>query len=345
LFKKGDRKMKEYNVAIMGATGAVGQVMKDILEERKFPVKNLKLLASERSVGKEMTFQGRKLKVELLTRESFKGVDIVLASAGASISKQFLNDILEAKALLIDNSSAFRMEKDVPLVVPEINPEDIRWNKGVIANPNCTTIIMIVPLKPLHDYAKIKRIVMSSYQAASGAGAKAMAELEQQARNWAAGRELKVEKFQYQLLFNLIPHIDVFMENGYTKEEMKVVNETRKIMHAPDMQITCTTVRVPVLRAHSESINIETEKKLTVEKVRELLSNAPGVKLEDDPQNKKYPMPLFASGKDEVFVGRIREDFSRENCINLWVSGDQIRKGAALNAVQIAEIVARDGLK
>ncbi len=337
--------MKNYNVAIMGATGAVGVEMLKILEERKFPVDNLKLLASERSVGKEMSFQGRKIKVELLTRDSFKGIDIVLASAGASISKQFVNDILAAGALIIDNSSAFRMEKDVPLVVPEINPEDVRWNKGIIANPNCTTIIMIVPLKPLHDYGKIKRIVMSSYQAASGAGAKAMAELEQQAKDWALGNELKVEKFQYQILFNLIPHIDVFMENGYTKEEMKVINETRKIMHSPDMQITCTTVRVPVLRAHSESINIETEKKITPEKARELLQKAPGVKLEDDPANKKYPMPLFSAGKDEVFVGRIREDFSRENCLNLWVSGDQIRKGAALNAVQIAEIIAKEGLK
>lgn len=337
--------MKEYNVAVMGATGAVGVEMLKILEERKFPLKSLKLLASERSAGKEMIFDGRKIKVELLTKDSFKGIDIVLASAGASISKQFVNDILKAGALLIDNSSAFRMEKDVPLVVPEINPEDVKWNKGIIANPNCTTIIMIVPLKPLHDYGKIKRIVMSSYQAASGAGAKAMAELEQQARDWAAGKELKVEKFQYQLLFNLIPHIDVFTENGYTKEEMKVVNETRKIMHSPEMQITCTTVRVPVLRAHSESINIETEKKITPEKARELLQKAPGVKVEDDPTNKKYPMPLFAAGKDEVFVGRIREDFSRENCLNLWVSGDQIRKGAALNAVQIAEIIAKEGLK
>ncbi len=337
--------MKEYNVAVMGATGAVGVEMLKILEERKFPVKNLKLLASERSVGKEMVFSGKKIKVELLTRDSFKGVDIVLASAGASISKQFVNDILSANALLIDNSSAFRMEKDVPLVVPEINPEDVKLNKGIIANPNCTTIVMIVPLKPLHDYGKIKRIVMSSYQAASGAGAKAMAELEQQTKDWSQGKELKVEKFQYQLLFNLIPHIDVFTENGYTKEEMKVVNETRKIMHAPDMQITCTTVRVPVLRAHSESINIETEKKITVEKARELLSKAPGVKLEDDPANKKYPMPLFATGKDDIFVGRIREDFSRKNCLNLWVSGDQIRKGAALNAVQIAEIIVKEGLK
>ena len=337
--------MKEYNVAIMGATGAVGEVMLSILEERKFPVKNLKLLASERSVGKEMAYQGRKLKVEVLNKESFRGVDIVLASAGASISKEFVKDILEAKAMIIDNSSAFRMESDVPLVVPEINPEDCRWNRGIIANPNCTTIIAIVPLKPLHDAAKIKRLIVSSYQAASGAGAKGMAELEQQARDWAAGKPLKVEKFAYQLLFNVIPHIDVFYDDGYTKEEMKMVNETRKIMHAPDMKITATTVRVPVLRAHSESINIETERKLSVKEARELLAKAPGVTLEDDIKNKKYPMPLFAAGKDDVYVGRIREDISTDKGLSLWVAGDQIRKGAALNAVQIAEIIAREGLK
>ncbi len=337
---------KEYNVAIMGATGAVGKELLSIVEERKFPVKSLKLLASERSKGKEMTYQGRKLKVEVLDSNSFKGVDIVLASAGASVSKQFLKDMMDAKVLCIDNTSAFRMEKDVPLVVPEINPEDCKWNKGLIANPNCTTIIAIVPLKPLHDAAKIKRMVVCSYQAASGAGEKAMFELEQQAKDWAAGKPMKVEKFPYQLLWNVIPHIDVFMENGYTKEEMKVVNETRKIMHAPDMMISATTVRVPVLRAHSESIIIETEKKLTPDEARALMSKAPGVTVLDEPANKKYPMPLIASGKDNVFVGRVREDISCEkNGLNLFVVGDQIRKGAALNAVQIAEIVYKEGLK
>jgi aspartate-semialdehyde dehydrogenase len=337
---------KEYNVAIMGATGAVGKELLSIVEERKFPVKNLKLLASERSVGKEMVYQGRKLKVELLDSNSFKGVDIVLASAGASISKQFRKDMFDAKALCIDNTSAFRMEADVPLVVPEINPEDCRWNKGVIANPNCTTIIAIVPMKPIHDAAKIKRMVISSYQAASGAGDKAMFEVQQQAKDWSEGKPLKVEKFAYQLLWNVIPHIDVFTENGYTKEEMKAVNETRKIMHAPEMMISATTVRVPVLRAHSESIMIETEKKLSVDEIKNLLRNAPGVTLEDDPANKKYPMPLFASGKDNVFVGRIREDLScKGNGYILFVAGDQIRKGAALNAVQIAEIVHKEGLK
>jgi len=336
---------KEYNIAIMGATGAVGEIMRDILEERNFPVQNIKFLASERSKGKKMSFKGKGYNVEVLSPESFKGVDIVLASAGASVSKEYVKHILDAGALLIDNSSAFRMEPDVPLVVPEINPEDCRWNKGIIANPNCTTIIMVVPLKPIHDIAKIKRAICSSYQAASGAGAKAMAELEQQARDWGAGKELKAEKFPYQILFNVIPHIDVFMEGGYTKEELKVVKETQKIMHAPEMKITATTVRVPVLRAHSESVNIETDKKLTADEVREILSKAPGVTVEDDPQNKKYPMPLFVSGKDNVYVGRIREDSSCENGINLWIVGDQLRKGAALNAVQIAEIVYREGLK
>ncbi len=336
---------KEYNIAIMGATGAVGEIMRDILEERKFPVKDIKFLASERSKGKKMKFKGREFEIEVLSPQSFKGIDIVLASAGASVSKEYVKHIMDAKALLIDNSSAFRMETDVPLVVPEINPEDCRWNKGVIANPNCTTIIMIVPLKPIHDVAKIKRVICSSYQAASGAGAKAMAELEQQARDWAAGKEPIVEKFAYQLLFNVIPHIDVFMDGGYTKEEIKVIKETQKIMHAPDMKITATTVRVPVLRTHSESVNIETEKKLTADEVRKILSNAPGVTVEDEPQNKKYPMPLFVSGKDNVYVGRIREDWSCENGINLWIVGDQLRKGAALNAVQIAEIVYKEGLK
>lgn len=336
---------KEYNVAIMGATGAVGEIMRDILEERDFPVKSIKFLASKRSEGKKMTFKGREFDVEVLSPQSFKDVDLVLASAGASISKEYVKHILDAKALLIDNSSAFRMEPDVPLVVPEINPEDCRWHKGIIANPNCTTIIMIVPLKPIHNVAKIKRVVCSSYQAASGAGAKAMAELEQQAKDWAAGKSLKIEKFAYQLFFNLIPHIDVFMADGYTKEEIKVIKETQKIMHAPEMKITATTVRVPVLRAHSESLNIETEKKITANEVREILSKAPGVTVEDDPQNKRYPMPLFVSGKDNVYVGRIREDSSNENGINLWVVGDQLRKGAALNAVQIAEIVYKEGLK
>lgn len=336
---------KEYNVAIMGATGAVGEIMRDILEERNFPVKSIKFLASDRSKGRKMTFKGKEFDVEVLSPQSFKGVDIVLASAGASISKEYVKHILDAKALLIDNSSAFRMEPDVPLVVPEINPEDCRWNKGIIANPNCTTIIMIVPLKPIHNVAKIKRVICSSYQAASGAGAKAMAELEQQARDWAAGKSLKIEKFAYQLFFNLIPHIDVFMEGGYTKEEIKVIKETQKIMHAPEMKITATTVRVPVLRAHSESVNIETEKKLTADEVRKILSKAPGVTVEDDPQNKRYPMPLFVSGKDNVYVGRIREDSSNENGINLWIVGDQLRKGAALNAIQIAEIVYKEGLK
>ncbi len=336
---------KQYNVAIMGATGAVGEIMRDILEERKFPVKDIKFLASERSKGKKMKYDGRDVEIEVLNPDSFKGVDIVLASAGASVSKEYVKHILDSKAIIIDNSSAFRMENDVPLVVPEVNPEDVRWNKGIIANPNCSTIIMVVPLKPIHDAAKIKRIVVSTYQATSGAGAKGMAELEQQTKDWAAGREIKVEKFPYQILFNLIPHIDVFFEDGYTKEEMKMVHETRKIMHDQSLKITSTTVRVPCLRSHSESVNVETEKKLTVKEVKELLAKSPGVTVEDDIHTKKYPMPLFVSGKDDVYVGRIREDFSLDNGLNLWIVGDQLRKGAALNAVQIAELIVKEGLK
>ncbi|HDQ25562.1 MAG TPA: aspartate-semialdehyde dehydrogenase [bacterium] len=336
---------KEYNVAIMGATGAVGEIMRDILEERKFPVKDIKFLASARSKGKKMSFQGREVDIEVLGEDSFKGVDIVLASAGASISKDYVKHILDAKALIIDNSSAFRMDDDVPLVIPEINPEDCGLNKGIIANPNCSTIILLVPLKPIHDAAKITRVVVSTYQATSGAGAKGMAELEQQIRDYAAGSALKVDKFAYQILHNLIPHIDVFFEDGYTKEEMKMVNESRKIMHEPGMRITATTVRVPCLRSHSESVNVETEKKLTAKEVRDLLEKAPGVTVEDDIHNKKYPMPFYVSGKDDVYVGRIREDFSADKAINMWIVGDQLRKGAALNAVQIAEVVAREGLK
>ncbi len=336
---------KEYNVAIMGATGAVGQTMLGILEERDFPVKNIKLLASERSKGKKIKFKGQEHEVEALSPDSFKDVDIVLASAGGSRSKEFAKYIVDSGAVMIDNSSAFRMEDDVPLVVPEINHRDVKLHKGIIANPNCSTIIMDVPLKPIHDAAKIKRLVVSTYQAASGAGAKAMEELEQQARDFAAGKELKVENFQYQLLFNVIPHIDVFFEDGQAKEEVKMINETKKIMHEPDMKVTATCVRTPVFTSHAEAINIETEKKLTAGEVRELLSKAPGVKVEDNIHEKKYPMPLFTTGSDDVCVGRIREDFSVNNGINMFVCADQLRKGAATNAVQIAEVLIKEGMK
>lgn len=328
----------EYNVAIAGVTGAVGETFLQILEERDFPIKNLKLLASQRSAGKKIKFKDKEYTVEELTHNSFKDVDIALFSAGASRSLEFAPSAVKSGALVIDNSSAFRMDENVPLVVPEVNPDDAFKSNGIIANPNCTTIIMVVALKPLHDYSKIKRVVVSSYQSASGAGASAMQELIQQTKDWANGKEVKVEKFQYQLLFNVIPHIDKFMENGYTKEEMKMFNETRKIMGDNSIKVTSTCVRVPVLSAHSEAVTVETESEITVEKARELFQNAKGVKLLDNPEKNEYPMPLFVTGKDDCYVGRIRKDISAENSLNFWVVGDQLRKGAALNAIQIAEL-------
>ena len=334
---------KRFNVAVAGATGAVGEVFLQILEERKFPVKNIRLLASERSVGKRLKFAGEEFPVELLSKDAFKGIDIALFSAGASRSKEFAGPAWESGAVVVDNSSAFRMEPDVPLVVPEINPEAIAQYKkrGIVANPNCTTIISIMPLKPLHDYGTLTRVIASSYQATSGAGAKAMAELIAQTKAYAKGEPLEVSAFRHQIAFNVIPHIDVFLENGYTKEEMKMTNEGRKIMGIPDLRVTCTCVRVPVLTAHSISINAEFGKKITVAKAKELIAQFPGCRLMDDPANNVYPMPLLCAGKDDCYVGRIREDESGENCLNLWVSGDQLRKGAALNAVQIAEVLAK----
>ncbi|MBE0447027.1 MAG: aspartate-semialdehyde dehydrogenase [Actinobacteria bacterium] len=329
--------MKFCNVAIVGATGAVGEEMRAVLEQRDFPIGDLKLLASARSVGKKFSFKGEEVQVEELKKGSFKGVDIALFSAGASISKEFTSAAVDAAAVVIDNSSAYRMDDAVPLIVPEVNPGDIKKHSGIIANPNCTTIIMVVALKPLYDYSRIKRVIVSTYQSASGAGAKGMDELLRQANAFVSGDDIKVEHFAYQLLFNLIPHIDVFQDNAYTKEEMKMVNETRKIMGDPDILVSPTCVRVPAIRAHSESINVETETKITPEKARELFAGAPGLQVVDDPADKQYPMPLFVSGEDDCFVGRIREDLSLDNGLNFWVVGDQIRKGAALNAVQIAE--------
>lgn len=335
---KNFTKKSAYNVAIAGATGAVGETFLQILEERNFPIRNLTLLASARSVGKKLKFKGEDYTVEELTHDSFKDIDIALFSAGGARSLEFAPSAAKAGALVIDNSSAFRMEKDVPLVVPEVNPQDAFKHNGIIANPNCTTIIMVVALKPLHDYSKIKRVVVSSYQSASGAGAKAMEELMQQARDWAAGKELKVENFVHQLLFNVIPHIDKFTENGYTKEEMKMFNETRKIMGDNEIKVTATCVRVPTLSAHSEAVTVETEKEISVEKARELFASAKGLQLMDNPDKNEYPMPLFVAGKDDCYVGRIRKDISAENSLNFWVVGDQLRKGAALNAIQIAEL-------
>ncbi len=333
--------MKSYHVAVVGATGAVGNEMIKVLEQRRFPVGKLTLLASERSKGKELTFRGKPCPVEVLDENSFKGVQIGLFSAGGGRSEEFAPIAAKAGCVVVDNTSAFRMVPEIPLVVPEVNPEDIALykNRGIIANPNCSTIQMVVALKPIHDAARIKRIVVSTYQAVSGTGKKAIEELELQTRAIMNGQKPAVKVYPHQIAFNCLPHIDVFLENGYTKEEMKMVNETKKIMHDPGIAVTATTVRVPVFHSHSEAVNIETEKKLTVADVRKLLSTAPGVKVVDDPGFKVYPLAIDAAGGDDTLVGRIREDESIANGINLWVVADNIRKGAALNAVQIAEIL------
>ena len=335
--------MKKYNVAILGATGAVGQEFLNLIEERNFPFAELKLLASKRSAGKKIQFMGKEYTVEEATDASFEGVDIALFAGGAA-SKTFAPAAVKAGAVVIDNSSAFRMDPEVPLVVPEVNPEAIASHKGIIANPNCSTIIMVMALKPLYDVSKIKRIVVSTYQAVSGGGKEAMAELEEQVKAINEGREVVANILpgaslakHYQIAFNLIPQIDVFKENLYTKEEMKMIDETRKIMSDDSLRITATTVRVPVYRSHAESVNVEFEDEISVEKAREVLAAFPGVTLTDNPDEQVYPMPLETSGKDDVEVGRIRKDYSIDNGLNFWVCGDQIRKGAALNALQIAE--------
>lgn len=329
--------MKKYNVAIMGATGAVGNCFLSILEEREFPINNLRLLASEKSKGKSLKFNGKSYPVEVLTHDSFEGIDIVLSSAGAARSMEFLPSAVKAGAVCIDNTSAYRMEKDVPLVVPEVNAHRIKEHKGIIANPNCSTIQMVVALYPVHKAAKIKRIVVTTYQSVSGAGQKKIQELRDQSKDFLAGKKIRPVEFPHPIAFNLIPQIDVFLDNGYTKEEMKMVNETRKIMEDDSIRLNATCVRVPVFYAHSESVNIETEKYISAEEVKKLLLKAPGVRVVDDPGNKLYPMPVDAEGKDETLVGRIRQDESVPNGISMWVVSDNIRKGAALNAVQIAE--------
>lgn len=326
------------NIAIVGATGAVGQEFLKVLSERNFPVDELRLLATKRSAGKKIMWQGRELEVQETTHESFKGIDIALFAGGSS-STEFARSAVESGAVVIDNSSAFRLDPEVPLVVPEVNPEDVKWHKGIIANPNCSTIIMVVALKPIFDLAGIKRVVVSTYQAVSGAGREGIEELEGQVHSWVKGDKLKNQAFPYQIAFNLIPRIDVFQEGDYTKEEWKMVKETQKIFHVDDMAITATTVRVPVLRSHSESINIEMERNVDMAEVNEALRKAPGVIVIDSPEEDRYPMPWFTSDTDEVYIGRIRKDYSIENGINLWVVGDQIRKGAATNAVQIAELL------
>lgn len=330
-------------VAIVGASGAVGQEFLRVLEERNFPVDELLLFGSERSAGKSYPFRGKSYIVkELKHNDDFKDVDIAFTSAGASISKEFADTITKYGAIMIDNSSAFRMDADVPLVVPEVNAEDAKIRpRGIIANPNCTTIQMVVALKPLEELSHIKRVHVSTYQAASGAGAAAMDELHTQYRQIVKGEEPTVEKFAYQLAYNLIPQVDVFTDNGYTKEEMKMYNETRKIMHS-DVEVSAMCVRVPSLRAHSEAVWVETERPVSVEEAREAFSKADGVIVMDDPANKIYPMPLFIAGKDPVYVGRIRKDISNPKGFSFWCVSDQIKKGAALNAVQIAEYLIRE---
>ena len=330
-------------VAIVGVSGAVGQEFLKVLAERQFPIDELLLFGSARSAGKEYEFRGQKYIVkELQHGDDFKGVNIAFTSAGASISKEFAADITKFGAIMIDNSSAFRMDTDVPLVVPEVNASDAKMcPRGIIANPNCTTIQMVVALKAIEDISHIKRVHVSTYQAASGAGAAAMDELEQQYRQVLNNEPVTVNKFAYQLAYNLIPHIDVFTENGYTKEEMKMYHETRKIMHS-DVEVSATCVRVPSLRAHSENVWVETEEPISIEAAREAFAAADGVILQDNPANKEYPMPLFVSGKDPVFVGRIRKDLANPNGLTFWCVSDQIKKGAALNAVQIAEYLIKD---
>ena len=332
------------NVAIVGASGAVGQEFLRVLAERDFPIDNLLLFGSQRSAGKTYTFKGKEYTVKLLRHgDDFKGVDIAFTSAGAGVSKEYAEDITKFGAVMIDNSSAFRMDEDVPLVVPECNAEDaLTRPRGIIANPNCTTIMMVVALKAFEKLSHIKRVHVSSYQAASGAGQAAMDELYEQYRQVLAGEPVTVKKFAYQLAFNVIPQIDVFQDNGYTKEEMKMYNETKKIMHS-DVETSAMCVRVPSLRSHSESIWIETERPISVEEAREAIKNGEGLVLMDEPEKKEYPMPLFLAGKDDVYVGRIRKDLANPNGLTFWIVSDQIRKGAALNAVQIAEYLVKVG--
>lgn len=332
-------------VAVVGVSGAVGQEFLKVLDERNFPMDELILFGSERSAGKVYTYKGKKLTVkELKHNDDFKGIDIALVSAGASISKEYASTITKFGAVMIDNSSAFRMDEDVPLVVPEVNPEDCKNRpRNIIANPNCSTIVMLVAIKPIHDLSPIKRIHVATYQASSGAGAAAMQEMEDQTRQVLEGQPAKIEKFKHQLAFNIIPHIDIFLDNDYTKEEMKMHWETRKMMHAA-IDVSATAVRVPVYRAHSEAVWVETTDVLSVEQVREAMKKAPGLEIQDDPKNAKYPMPLFAAGKDPVYVGRLRKDYTHPHGITFWCVGDQIRKGAALNAVQIAEYLVENKL-
>jgi aspartate-semialdehyde dehydrogenase len=331
------------NVAVVGATGAVGAEMFRILEQREFPVGDLLPLASARSAGEKITFRGEEYVVEELTHESFKNIDIALFSAGGSISEEFAPTAADEGAVVIDNTSHFRMDPEVPLVVPEVNPHQVKNRpKGIIANPNCSTIQMVVALKPLHDAVPIKRLVISTYQAVSGSGKEAMDELSNQVEAIYGFRDVVAKVYPHQIAFNCLPHIDVFLENGYTKEEMKMINETQKIMEAPGIRVTATCVRVPVFNSHSESVSVEFAGPMSPDRAREILSRAPGVEVVDQPKLNRYPLALQATGKDATFVGRIRADESVEHGLNLWIVADNLRKGAALNAVQIAELVIEE---
>lgn len=335
---------KNVNVAILGATGAVGQELLSLLAERKFPLKNLKLLASPRSAGSKIAFRGQEITVEAVGENSFEEVDIVLASAGGSTSKAWAKKAVAVGAVVIDNSSAFRMDNDVPLIVPEINPEAAINHQGIIANPNCTTILMGLAIYPLHQVQPIKRVVVATYQSASGAGARAMEEARTQARDILDGKKPQAKVLPYPIAFNLFPHNSPLNEQGYCEEEMKMVNETRKIFDAPEIRVSATCVRVPILRAHSETINLEFDRPFEVARARDLIAAAPGVKLVEDWQSNYFPMPIDATGQDPVLVGRIRQDISHPCGLELWLCGDQIRKGAALNAVQIAELLVEKNL-
>lgn len=342
--------MNGLHVAILGATGMVGQELLDLLVEREFPMQNLTLLSSPRSAGSRVLVGGKEYAVEQVTPEAFRGVDIAFFAAGGTVSEQWVTPAVEAGALVIDNTSAFRMRDDVPLIVPEINSEEILNHRGIIANPNCSTIIMAIVLKPILDRAGIKRVVVSTYQAVSGAGGRGMDELRRQTEDYVAGRELEASilpvasaQRHYPIAFNAVPQIDVFDEDGYTKEEWKMIRETQKLFKDPNFKVSPTTIRIPVMRSHSESINVETVSPLSPEECRELLRNSPGIELVDDVEEQCYPMPLYTSGQDSIFVGRIRRDLTVENGLNLWVVGDQIRKGAALNAVQIGEYAYKLG--
>ncbi len=335
---------KSFKVAVVGATGAVGNLMVKVLEERSFPVGELTLLASARSLGKTLPFNGTEIPVHELREDSFEGIQVALFSAGGSVSKKFAPLAAQAGCVVIDNSSAFRMDPKVPLIVPEVNPDAVAPHPNIIANPNCSTIQMVVALKPIYDAAGIKRIVVTTFQAVSGTGKRAIEELRQQVSDLARGGEVRREVYPHQIAFNCFPHIGAFLENGYTEEEMKMVNETRKIFGDPKIAVCATTVRVPVYFGHSESVNIETKKPIGVERVRSLLENAPGVRVVDDTAQVRYPVPLEAAGRDETFVGRIRLDPSVENGLAMWVVADNIRKRAATNAVQIAELLFERGL-